>query len=292
MTQTSTSMLQSWRANCDLSVIVYDTDPAKLCPQDIARISGYIVSYCTKGNASYKKEQEAISKVIAEYDDDLLCDDEKTAEMHVLKLSRRILNSFSTTRIISKAEACAELISLDLYWCTESFSHVRLSKASKLQNSFDNQSSKNFDKFDRYVERNEKLEEMNLHDFISYCSETKRRSLISIQSETQLFRLRKTQHALKKEILHGVGLNGHPHYPVTEGYAKSTLLLYKPWSRKAKLEFDMNPTLLYSEFFSFLASDKCPITVILSYLIAMENHERNERAGNVEDNDFVYDGKF
>ena len=52
MKQTSTSMLQSWRANCDVSLIVYDTDPVKLNPNDIARVAGYIVSYTTKGNVS------------------------------------------------------------------------------------------------------------------------------------------------------------------------------------------------------------------------------------------------
>lgn len=292
MKQTSTTMLQSWRANCDLAVIVYDTDPVQLCPQDISRISGYIVSYCTKGNSSYKKEQEAICKVIVNYDDDLAADDEKTSESHVLKLSRRILNSFSSSRIISKAEASLELLNLDLYWCTESFSHVRLSKASKLMGSSSGEfQSKSKDKVDKYIDRPKQMNDLSLYEYIHKISEARRRKIRHIE-DGQLLRLRKTQNTLKKEILHGVGLNGNPMYPVSEGYAKSVLLLHKPWSQKEPLEFDSNPTRLYSEFLEFLCSEQCPLEVILSYLVAKENAKRAEKTGGVEDNEFVFDGKI
>ena len=291
MKQTSTSMLQSWRANCDLAVIVYDTDPVYLCPQDIARISGYIVSYCTKGNASYKKEQEAICKVISQYDDDLAADDEKTSESHVLKLSRRILNSFSSSRIISKAEASLELMNLDLYWCTESFSHVRLSKASKLM-STDDQNSKTSsnDKIDKYIDRPPEMKDLSLSQYIKNISEKRRRKLRQA-NKGELNRLRNLQNTLKKEILHGVGLNGSPVYPVTEGYAKSVLLLHKPWCQKEPLQFDSNPTQLFPEFFQFLCSKECPLEVMLSYLVAKENSTRAEKTGGVEENEYIADGE-
>ena len=64
MKQTSISMLQSWRANCDVALIVYDNDPVKLNAGDIARISGYVVSYATKGNKSYQSERDSIAALI------------------------------------------------------------------------------------------------------------------------------------------------------------------------------------------------------------------------------------
>ena len=69
-----------------------------------------------------KKEFQSIE------DNDITLD----AEKHVLKLSKQVLNSFLTSRIISKAEACFELLKLELYWCTESFCHIRTSRAIKL----------------------------------------------------------------------------------------------------------------------------------------------------------------
>ena len=283
MKQTSTSMLQSWRANCDVSVIVYDTDPTKICPQDIAQISGYVVAYCTKGNASYKKEQIVMSKVIADYEDDLLAGDKNSEDKHILKLSRRMLNSLSTSRIISKAEASVELLNADLFWCTESFSHVRLSKASRLMSSENENFYKTKDKINEYIERNDDFKDFSLAEFITYLS-TSATQKVQI-SDFEKKRLRHIQKSLKTEILHGVGMNGNPIFPPTESYAKATLLMHKPWSTKHPLEFDLNATRLSHEFYEFLSSEKCPLDVILNFFIAKENHERSEKTADIENND-------
>jgi len=117
-------MLQSWRANYDVSLIVYNTDPIKLNPNDIARVAGYIVSYTTNGNVSYQSEKDSITASTEYVGND---------EGEIIRISRQILNSLMGTRIISKAEASCELLSLDLYWCTESFKHIPLSTFTKLQ---------------------------------------------------------------------------------------------------------------------------------------------------------------
>ena len=62
--QTSTDLLLSWRANCDVQLLVYNCDP--LCPDlvEIARVTDYVVSYSCKGNATIKEEREQIRSLI------------------------------------------------------------------------------------------------------------------------------------------------------------------------------------------------------------------------------------
>ena len=57
LVQTSTDMLQSWRANCDIQILLYNSDPMNPNIADIARVTDYIVAYCCKGNASMKEER-------------------------------------------------------------------------------------------------------------------------------------------------------------------------------------------------------------------------------------------
>lgn len=68
MKDTSMCMLQSWRANCDATVLIYDQDPTTLNCRDIAQITGYIVAYCSKGNASFKYERDVLSEMCKTYE--------------------------------------------------------------------------------------------------------------------------------------------------------------------------------------------------------------------------------
>ena len=56
--QTSTTLLQSWRGNCDIQLIVYDSDPNQPSLAEIAKVSDYVVAYSCKGNCTYKEERE------------------------------------------------------------------------------------------------------------------------------------------------------------------------------------------------------------------------------------------
>lgn len=58
LVQTSTDILQSWRANCDVQFLIYNSDPKNPNIAEIAQVTDYIVSYCTKGNATTKEEKE------------------------------------------------------------------------------------------------------------------------------------------------------------------------------------------------------------------------------------------
>jgi hypothetical protein len=48
--QTSLHFLQSWRANCDVSIMIFDSDPIFSDLSEIAEVTYYVVSYTCKGN--------------------------------------------------------------------------------------------------------------------------------------------------------------------------------------------------------------------------------------------------
>lgn len=64
LNQTSTDLLRSWRANCDVQLLIYNCDPKKLDISEIARVTDYIVAYSCKGNLSMKEELEQNKKLI------------------------------------------------------------------------------------------------------------------------------------------------------------------------------------------------------------------------------------
>lgn len=53
---TSRWLVQGWRANCDIQPLLYECDPLLPNPDEIARVTVYIVAYACKGNE--KKENK------------------------------------------------------------------------------------------------------------------------------------------------------------------------------------------------------------------------------------------
>jgi hypothetical protein len=47
--QTSLHCAQSWRENCDISILIYESDPKNPDPNEIAKVTDYIVNYACKG---------------------------------------------------------------------------------------------------------------------------------------------------------------------------------------------------------------------------------------------------
>ena len=63
LNQTSKYLIQSWRANCDVQILVYDCDPKNPDISEIARVTDYIVAYSCKGNSTLKEEREQNAKL-------------------------------------------------------------------------------------------------------------------------------------------------------------------------------------------------------------------------------------
>ena len=49
-------LLQGWKANCDIQVLLYQCDPLHPNPDEIAQVTDYIVAYTCKGNESLVEE--------------------------------------------------------------------------------------------------------------------------------------------------------------------------------------------------------------------------------------------
>ena len=64
MNQCSSYALQSWRANCDVKMLIYDHDPRQINPDDIANVTDYVVSYVTKANQTFLEETQFIKDMI------------------------------------------------------------------------------------------------------------------------------------------------------------------------------------------------------------------------------------
>lgn len=303
----SKSMLQSWRANCDASIILYDTDVSKLCPQDIANISGYVVSYCTKGNVTYLQEQRSLARVI----DDFEPLDASNDDVEVKRLSKKMFNSLFKTRMISKPETCCELLQLDLYWCTEQFRSIRLSKNRKIQNPEEGQtvskdhcetySSRTYDHHlsmhefftnigtkaieNAHAKHKKDFKKLKAelrrynegHKHLDFAVMKKSKKKLEYIENIDNLRLRRTVHSFKEQIIHPIGMNCLPCYPVSRGYAISTLVLHKPWQKERPLSFEADYSVLEKEFYNFVLSPDCPLEVLLSYHNAVENHYRLQR---------------
>ena len=65
MITTSMHCLLSWRANCKVDLIIYDSDPRNPDPMDVANVTDYIVAYSCKGSSSLMEERRQICDLIS-----------------------------------------------------------------------------------------------------------------------------------------------------------------------------------------------------------------------------------
>ena len=132
-----------------------------------------------------------------------------------IRLSRKMLNSFVTSRLISKQETSCELLGLDLFRCTESFRHIHMNKFARIQSSKIGKDGK--DNFHDYINRrHDENNEMSLKQYLTTCSElksTKKRKLDGLENVNQIMKNKE----YKQEIMHPVGLNCTPCFPISTG---------------------------------------------------------------------------
>ena len=64
MIQTSLWLVHGWRVNCDIQVLLYDSDPDFPEPSDKSKVTDYIVAHACKGNESLSEEKSQITALI------------------------------------------------------------------------------------------------------------------------------------------------------------------------------------------------------------------------------------
>ena len=114
-------LLEGWRANCDIQVLLYECDPILPNLDEIARVTDYIVAYACKGNESILEEKQQMKALI------LGSQEVSGTANDVKKIARKLLNKTSKDKVISKQECMCQLARLDLFLCSESIETVSIS---------------------------------------------------------------------------------------------------------------------------------------------------------------------
>lgn len=244
LNQTSTIMLQSWRANCDVQVLIYNCDPKHPDVTEISKVTDYVVGYATKGNSTLQEEKEHMSKMIQAAEE--ITNDKED----IKRLTKQLMNKVSTKRLISRQESMVLLGQLRLTSCTEVIETVSLNNSKSLRvDGEPNKKSQNF--VSRYASRSSEFEHMSLYEFYLFTKNTE--SLIKRRNGM-------------KAIPCFVGVNGTPVFPVTDAYARHTIIAYKPW-RKYPTGLDW-----LNEFNNFINSHLCPASCRLGYTRVMTRY--------------------
>lgn len=250
LVQTSLWLAQSWRANCDVQFIIYDSDPNCPDPREIAQVTDYIVAYQLKGNSSLREEREQIRQKIRE----------SKEQTDSAKIVRQLLNATSSQRLISKQEVMVLLDQLPLITSTELIQDVSLTGSYKIGSGFKSKTL-----IYKYSIRNSSTHHnQSFHEFV--CKEINKNR-------------RKKE---RKVVPNYTGGQSQPTFPVTENFARSILLIHKPWHKKFD---DSKERQFIPEFYNFLNSTICPPTVKIAFERAKENHKKKliEPTSNIEE---------
>lgn len=212
MTQCSKYLLQSWRANCDVQLLIYESHPNKPNLEEIRKVTDYVVSYTTKVNQSIPEERKVVKEIIENTENQT-----ENEETDLMLICRRVLNSFHNKRLISRAEAMVEIAGLPLIICSETIEPVNISSMTRITK--DKEHSTSF--INTYKERKTHFD----------------KSLI------EYFHIRKRQKSKSGDkviIPHPVGRITYPKFvKITNNkliphyqYMKSILILHKPWKKR------------------------------------------------------------
>lgn len=161
--------------------------------------------------------------------------------MDLMRVCRQAMNKATTKRLISKQEAVVLLAELPLTLCTESIESVSISNSKRLRSREDRDTDKTF--VTAYAKRAPHHESMNMSDY---------------------YHLHKngTESTGKYYIPNFVGVNGTPKFPVTEAYARHTLIVYKPWRDYPHYSSE---NIWKQQFDIFINSNSCPIAAKIPY---------------------------
>lgn len=238
VTQTSKDMLCSWRANCDIQILVYDSDPDNPDVKEISRVTDYVVGYTCKGGTTLQEERETNKSLVMKMQ-------ETTGDSHDLKaLAKKIMNKASSRRLISKQEACVMLANMPLTSCSEFINGVPITRNHKILPASEKQTrQKTF--LNLYEKRPMVLSHMNMFDYFIHD--------------------RKKRH-LPFAIPHFTGMSSTPTFPVSESYARHTLIVFKPW-RIYPTSSDW-----LGDFDRFINSKSVPRAARMSYDRVVQRH--------------------
>ena len=131
-------MLQSWRANCDCQLILFESSYSDPDPIEVAKITDYIVAYTCKGNESLQSEKEQLKQYILDMQED---NSTITEKQESAKVARMVMNRALKDKVISKQECMVQLSQLQLCLCSEIINTVSISGSYKITDTDTNGTS-------------------------------------------------------------------------------------------------------------------------------------------------------
>ena len=93
---TSKWLVQGWRADCNILVLLYECDSLHPYPDEIARVTDYIVAYACKGNYTIVEERKQMKALILD------CQEVFGTTNDVKRIARKLLNKTTKDKVISK----------------------------------------------------------------------------------------------------------------------------------------------------------------------------------------------
>lgn len=149
----------------------------------------------------------------------------------------KVMNRAASNRLISKQEAVVLLGGLALVACSETIQSVSISNSKRL---FLNKDISDSSFLQQYMKRPQVHEDLCLNDYFHYVKNRSKKGTETV-------------------IPHFIGINGSPVYPITESYAKQTLIVYRPWRTYP------NSDDWKGEFTCFINQIGTPISAKLTY---------------------------
>ena len=157
------------------------------------------------------------------------------------------MNKTAARRLISKQEAMVLLGELDLVMCSDTVEAVSISNSKTLRQGDEAHVDKTF--LNKYEKRSCTYSDISLRDYFHIKKN-----------------LDPTARSKKEIIPHFVGVSGLPAFPVTESYARHTIIVYKAWTSYP------NKGEWIAEFEDFINSSTCPPAAKLGYERVMCRH--------------------
>ena len=127
--QTSKYALSSWRANCDVQILLYKSKEGEIDIAEIANVVDYVVAYSCKGNATLQEELIQNKNLV------MFSEERTGCQNDIKRVCRQILNKTATSRLISKQEATVMLSGLPFTDSTETVENISISSSQRLDSS-------------------------------------------------------------------------------------------------------------------------------------------------------------
>ena len=246
ITQSSLDLLRSWRGNCDIQILVYDSSPSNFDVKEISRVTDYVVGYTCKGGTTLREERQTNKHLAMQME--TTTNDSKELTLFV----KQLMNKAASRRLITKQECCVLLSNLPLTSCSEHVSTISISNCTRLRSQgSNNDEEENMTFIKKYQRRPTQYEHKSLDEYF-HIDQQKRR--------------------LPYGIPHFVGLSGPPTYPVTPAYARHTIIVYKAWRIYPTDKDYPTPKDWLDAFDRLINHHKCPKAARMEYDRVMQRY--------------------